>query len=403
MLFSGDMTMQRMLSPSGLQAIRNLLIRLAPLLAAAPCACANAASPVLPYDNFVHWVSTGRLDLALEQFAQDAVVVAGPDCTEQMPCVGRAAIRQRYLAALEAGRAQLPLRDQRLEGQRLRTRDETIRQAVPHESVTRQRGGHSCEFRNGRIASLRVEYDTGDLRTAAFVAQKAKQAGNSQAAPADASMTLLHSFSIAAPGKWQTVSVDLSPRAWQVGGAGGPAATEPQLRSVLSGLRGLLIGGRCTTLTSGATHYPCGFAISSVNLAGRASDASAAGAWLASAGGKPIPALRRSGDRAGEGSITIYDDSAGPPTLAGGQRLLGALAPQSLLTDQAAAYGARLRFRFRALPNPVAGSPIDSASGTVMITSDGAYFAPAPPITEPPIPVRTPPHEAPGFEPGRSS
>lgn len=110
----------------------------------------------------------GRDDLASGQFSDDAVVIAGPDCTSLAPCVGKAAIRDRYIRSLRAGRTPLPLLDQRFNGESLRTHGESLPQQGPR-GVVRVRGGHVFEFRNGLIQSLRVELDASDPATAAFI------------------------------------------------------------------------------------------------------------------------------------------------------------------------------------------------------------------------------------------
>ena len=156
-------------------ALLALSLAASTLPGAGRCA-ADDTSPIRAYYNFVYGISAGRPDLALEQFADDAVVVAGPSCTQADPCVGKAAIRNGYFAALAAGRVQLPVRDQRFDGQQLRTRGETIVQDEPREGVVRLRGGHVFGFREGRIASLHVEFDTRDKETAAFVARHAAKA-----------------------------------------------------------------------------------------------------------------------------------------------------------------------------------------------------------------------------------
>jgi len=140
--------------------------------AALAWACAGATggepSAIHSYYYFVHWMSVSRHDLALEQFADDAVVVAGPACTPLAPCVGKAAILTGYLDALNTGRVPLPVYDQRFDGQRLRTRGEQI---VQGDHLLRC--GHVLEFRGGRIASLRLELDASSPAAAAFVAGRA--------------------------------------------------------------------------------------------------------------------------------------------------------------------------------------------------------------------------------------
>lgn len=129
-------------------------------------------STVDAYYYFVHWISVGRLELALEQFADDAVVSVGPDCSEQRPCIGKAAIAARYFPLLRAGRLPLPLADQRFDGTRLCTRGETIVIALPFEPPLALRGGHCVEFRNGRIAALHFDLDLNDPATASWKARQ---------------------------------------------------------------------------------------------------------------------------------------------------------------------------------------------------------------------------------------
>jgi len=147
----------------GLRATHAMLCLVA-ALAAMPCG-AGVASPVHAYYYFVHWMSMGRTDLALEQFTDDAVVVAGPTCVQASPCIGKAAIQAGYLAALGREVA-LPLQDQQFDGRQLRTRGETILQRVPGEVDVRLRGGHVFEFRDGLIASVHTELDLADPSTA---------------------------------------------------------------------------------------------------------------------------------------------------------------------------------------------------------------------------------------------
>ena len=160
---------QRLRSPARMGASLALFALQATLFHAA----ADPASPIQPYYDFVYWTSVNRTDLALAQFAEDAVVVAGPDCTQAAPCIGKESIRTGYVGALAGKQIALPLSDQRFDGQRLRTRGESIFVAAPQGRVMQLRGGHVFEFRDGRIASLRVELDTSDPQTAEYIARQA--------------------------------------------------------------------------------------------------------------------------------------------------------------------------------------------------------------------------------------
>jgi hypothetical protein len=134
----------------------------------------HAAEPdwsIEPYYYFLHWVSMRRYDLALDQFTDDAVVVSGPGCPVARPCLGRAAIREGYLAALKSGGVSLPL-PERLEGDRMKTRGEAV-VLTECGHVVHLRGKQEFEFRGGRIASIHVVLDVKDPRTAAFMARQA--------------------------------------------------------------------------------------------------------------------------------------------------------------------------------------------------------------------------------------
>jgi hypothetical protein len=128
---------------SGLRRACAAAATLSPLLApAAP----PVSWPVAPYVAYVHAVATGQPTLALDQFAHDAVVVAGPHCTAAAPCRGPAAIRQGFLQPAFALGLHPPVAAQTFDGKRLRARGEAV---VPVTYV--------FELRGGRIAALHVE------------------------------------------------------------------------------------------------------------------------------------------------------------------------------------------------------------------------------------------------------
>jgi hypothetical protein len=133
-------------------------------------ACAAAAggepSPIQSYYDFVHWMSMRRPDLALQQFTNDAVVVAGPACTPSAPCVGKEAIRTGYFGALRAGQVSLPVYDQRFDRWQLRTRGEPVDAGDPL-----LRRAYVFEFQRGRIATLKSQPDVGDPAAAALFGQ----------------------------------------------------------------------------------------------------------------------------------------------------------------------------------------------------------------------------------------
>jgi len=158
-----------------------LCAALAITASAAPhAAAAEAGSPVQSYYDLVYWVSLGRTDEAVEQFTEQASVIAGPDCTREAPCVGRKAIRERYIAELLKRNTGAPLSDQRFDGEYLRTYGEVVGGPSPLECTTRLIGGHSFGFDRGRIASVRFELDTSDPQTAAFVARRSAEAATAR-------------------------------------------------------------------------------------------------------------------------------------------------------------------------------------------------------------------------------
>jgi hypothetical protein len=135
------------------------------------------------YRRFVDAVSRGDAEEALRYFTDDAIVIAGRDCIAALPCVGKAAIGARYLPPLVAHRTAPPLNDQRFDGKRLRTRGEVTLVIDPDGGVTKLLGGHVFEFRDGRISSLRFEFDASDPPTAAYLAGMAMHALAASSAP----------------------------------------------------------------------------------------------------------------------------------------------------------------------------------------------------------------------------
>ena len=121
------------------------------------CMANDAKSPVLAYYYLLHWASLGDADRALAQFADEAIVVAGPLCTQEDPCIGRTAIRERYIVPLIARPGALPVNDAQFDGRRLRTRGDVLRTPPPPSGVEHPVGGHVFEFGDGRITSLREE------------------------------------------------------------------------------------------------------------------------------------------------------------------------------------------------------------------------------------------------------
>jgi hypothetical protein len=137
------------------------------------CLAADPNWSIEPYYYFLHWVSVRRFDLALDQFADDAVVVSGPGCPLTKPCVGRPEIRKGYLSAVEAGRVKLPVPES-FDGERLTTRAAIV-DATECGHLVRLHGSQVFAFRDSHIASIRVALDASDPVTAAYMARQAAQ------------------------------------------------------------------------------------------------------------------------------------------------------------------------------------------------------------------------------------
>ena len=137
-------------------------------------------------------------------------------------------------------------------------------------------------------------------------------------------------------------------------------ASEAQLRSVLAGLGGIEIGGRCAGWTEARTAYPCGFALRQLDLAGVVADRfGAMTADLDAPSGAerllPIddnPQLRSSG---------LISPVSQPP------RFVALRAPLRYLGDKGAAFGGKLAFDLRAVSNSLVPSEFDRSSGTVIL------------------------------------
>jgi hypothetical protein len=119
------------------------------------CFAFGDKSAMRAYYYFLHSASLGDADQAAAQFADDAVVVAGPLCTHADPCVGRPAIRARYILPLIALHAALPLNGAQFDGRRLRTQGGAPRAPAAPACGWQPVGGHTFEFGDGRITSLR--------------------------------------------------------------------------------------------------------------------------------------------------------------------------------------------------------------------------------------------------------
>jgi hypothetical protein len=128
-------------------------------LAVASSGAHASTSPIRPYYDFVHFVSIGNFDRALELFADDATVIVDEICPADDPCVGKAAIGARYFLALRNGELPLPLIDQRFDGRWLLTRGDTATRAASRGAVVRRQGSHRIDLRDDRIRWLEFRWN----------------------------------------------------------------------------------------------------------------------------------------------------------------------------------------------------------------------------------------------------
>lgn len=140
----------------------------AAVLPALAVAAADDALPVLSYVRYEDAFNRGQIDAALEQFTDDALVIAGPVCTPQAPCVGKAAIREGLLARFVAVNIAVRIREIQFDGQHLRTRVEISHDGLRKAGFARVIGNDNLEFRGGKIASLIFVLDRSDGQTLRF-------------------------------------------------------------------------------------------------------------------------------------------------------------------------------------------------------------------------------------------
>jgi hypothetical protein len=121
--------------------------------------------PTKPYCYFLHGVGIGQRDVALAQFADDAVVIAGRLCSKANPCVGRAQIGARYIVPMLARRDAWPMANARFDGQVLRAGP------IPARGARVGSGDPAAvetlfEFRDGRISAVRAEPEAREQQMA---------------------------------------------------------------------------------------------------------------------------------------------------------------------------------------------------------------------------------------------
>jgi hypothetical protein len=131
-----------------------------------------APDDMLPMVRFVAYedaMNRGQVDLALEQFTDDATVVAGAMCPADKPCAGKAAIRAGLMERFIGLHIGVRMLEVHSDGQRLRTRMEVTHDGIRRLGIARIVVTDTIEFQNGKISSLVAKADTTDAETARFV------------------------------------------------------------------------------------------------------------------------------------------------------------------------------------------------------------------------------------------
>lgn len=179
--------------------------------------------------------------------------------------------------------------------------------------------------------------------------------------PAGPDVVLVHGFRIPNGDSWGSISIDLSAGGWRVGDAGGPPASEAQLRQVLRALVAVDLGGRCAGWVDGATAYPCGFSLRNIDWAGSVTQPYAAIA----VDQQSVVAARR---HAGVG-LSLEPDSSSPSASprVDDERFVAMRLPMAYLGDKSQTLGGVLQFEIRALSNLLAPSRFEYGSGLVVL------------------------------------
>lgn len=138
-------------------------------------AASDDALAVLSYVRYEDAFNRGQIDVALDQFTDDALVIAGPACTVEAPCIGKPAIREGLLARFVAASIAVRIREIQFDGVHLRTRVEISSDPIRKAGYARVIGNDNLEFRNGKIASLIFVLDRSDGQTLRWVTPPPKK------------------------------------------------------------------------------------------------------------------------------------------------------------------------------------------------------------------------------------
>ena len=180
--------------------------------------------------------------------------------------------------------------------------------------------------------------------------------------PTGPDVVLVHGFRIPDGDAWGTISIDLSAGGWRVGEAGGPPASEAQLRQVLRSLVAVDLGGRCAGWIDGATTYPCGFSLRNIDWAGSVTQPYAAIA----VDQESVLVAAREQARLGL-SVERSASSAEATPRIDETRFVALRLPAAYLGDQSSTLGGILQFEIRALSNLLAASTFERGSGLVVL------------------------------------
>ncbi len=142
-------------------------------LAAPAVAAPDDALAVLSYVKYEDAFNRGQVETALEQFTDDASVVAGPACTAQKPCIGKAAIREGLLQRFIAANIGVTVRELSFDGAQIRTRVEITNDVVRQRGFKRIVGSDTIQVRDGKIASLVFKADASDEETGRYLQAQA--------------------------------------------------------------------------------------------------------------------------------------------------------------------------------------------------------------------------------------